>query len=86
MSSGMYAVRVKYKNNTIKYWLGESYPDNVFVVVSIERLKLFLTREEAKQAIQIYQANTADSHIECFEIVFINIIDHLLVCDIIGNM
>ena len=85
MLPDMFAVRVKYIDNELRYWLGESDTSNSFVVLPKSRRKYFSTLEDAEQAIQMYQATIANNCIEYFEIVHIQVIENELVCKKVKN-
>lgn len=83
MLPSMYAVRVKYIDNDLKYWLGDER--HTIVVVPKCRRKYFSTPEDAEQAIQMYQATLGKSRIEYYEVVYIEVIEKELVCKNIKN-
>ena len=83
MLPNMIAVRIKYIDNDIKYWLGEER--NTIVVVPKCRRKHFSTQEDAEQAIQTYQATVGKGRIECYEVVYIEVIEKELICKKIKN-
>lgn len=83
MLPNMIAVRVKYIDNDLKYWLGEER--HTIVVVSKCRRKHFSTPEEAEQAIQIYQATVGKGRVEYYEVIYIEVIEKELVCKRIKN-
>lgn len=83
MLPSMYAVRVKFIDNDLKYWLGDER--HTIVVVPKCRRKYFSTPEDAEQAIQIYQATAGKSRIEYYEVVFIQVIEKELIYNKIKN-
>lgn len=83
MLPSMYAVRVKFIDNDLKYWLGDER--HTIVVVPKCRRKYFSTPEDTEQAIQMYQATTGKGRIEYYEVVCIQFIENELVCKKIKN-
>lgn len=83
MMPDMYAVRVKFIDNDLKYWLGDER--HTIIVVPKCRRKYFSTPENAEQALQMYQATTGKGRIEYYEIVCIQFIENELVCKKIKN-
>lgn len=83
MMPDMYAVRVKYIDNDLKYWLGDER--HIIIVVPKFRRKYFPTPEDAEQAIQMCQATIGKGRIEYYEVVCIQFIENELVCKKIKN-